>query len=385
MPRPDNVGQSDVGRKIDFLMKVTNTRNAQLARALSFDASYISRVRAGKRGLPPDQPFIKPASAFFARNAHEGYQREALARELGVMGGWPDDKAKAARLIAAWLKGSGATHVPREHDVSASDAAPTAQLGVPCEARLFFGNDGRREAALAFLGGLAEAGEPCELCLQSDEDVAWMFDDSSFSAEWGRLMRSLAEAGSTFTVVHTVSRDAGEMWEGVSGWLPLYLIGAMRPYYYPRLRDGVRSRSLFVARGRCALASSSVRGMREGEMSVLLHDAGAVRALEGEFDAYLELCRPLMEVERLESRADIPGFVDGFGAGGDGALAAGVGGALVWACVGKGAFLVSPGASPVAYRIEEPHLVDAIASYIGSLPGNVSSPSEIDALLDTPL
>ena len=54
-----------VSGKIDFLMRVTGTSNAQLARALSFDASYISRIRSGKRGLPPELPFIEPAAAFF--------------------------------------------------------------------------------------------------------------------------------------------------------------------------------------------------------------------------------------------------------------------------------------------------------------------------------
>ena len=75
-----------VSGKIDFLMRVTGTSNAQLARALSFDASYISRIRSGKRGLPPELPFIEPAAAFFARNVCEGYQAEALARELGLSG-----------------------------------------------------------------------------------------------------------------------------------------------------------------------------------------------------------------------------------------------------------------------------------------------------------
>ena len=104
MHRRETAEFGGVGRKIDFLMNVTNMHNAQLARALNFDASYISRIRAGKRGLPAKLPFIDPAAEFFARNVHEGYQADTLAREMGVMGGWPADKGKAVRLIARWLR-----------------------------------------------------------------------------------------------------------------------------------------------------------------------------------------------------------------------------------------------------------------------------------------
>ena len=49
---------STIFEKIDFLMKITGTQNAALGKALSYDASYISRIRNGKRGLPLQQPFI---------------------------------------------------------------------------------------------------------------------------------------------------------------------------------------------------------------------------------------------------------------------------------------------------------------------------------------
>ena len=51
--------------KLDILMKITDTKNSALGRALSFDPSYIGRIRTGKRGIPKHMPFIEPAAAFF--------------------------------------------------------------------------------------------------------------------------------------------------------------------------------------------------------------------------------------------------------------------------------------------------------------------------------
>ena len=39
------------GKKLDFLMTITNTKNSTLGRVLSFDPSYISRIRNGSRKM----------------------------------------------------------------------------------------------------------------------------------------------------------------------------------------------------------------------------------------------------------------------------------------------------------------------------------------------
>jgi len=367
MHRRETAELGEVGRKINFLMNVTNMHNAQLARALNFDASYISRIRAGKRGLPAKLPFIDPAAEFFARNVHEGYQADTLAREMGVTGGWPTEKKKAARLIARWLEGEiGVSDWIAKGAVEGAgqtDGERALTSGHIAKAGLYFGEQGRREAALAFLERIAAEGRPCELLLQSDEDTAWMYGDAGFVEQWARLMARLAQAGCTFTVVHTISRDGNEMWEGVSEWLPLYLTGAIRPYYYPRMRDGVRTRSLFVARETCALVSNSVQGMGSEALGILLDDADAASALASEFDAYLALCRPLARVERPESQAELEALVEGYRDVGD-VVSAEVSGATVRVCEGRGALVASPGEHPVVYRIDEPRLAEAIAGYI---------------------
>jgi hypothetical protein len=369
--------------RIDLLMRVTGTSNAQLARALSFDASYISRIRSGKRGLPRERSFIEPAASFFARNVVNSLQADTLAREMGVPEGWPDDEREVERLIAAWLVGerglepSGDTGLSVEGETDGIERE--GEEGKSSNIRLFFGDEGRRQAALAFLDQIAHRGGPTELLLQSDEDIAWMNADPSFVDVWTRLMAGLAQAGCTFTVVHTVSRDGGEMWEGVREWLPLYLSGTTRPYYYPRLRDGVRKRSLFVARGTCAVVANSVVGMEGDVLSMMLADGDAVLALEREFDAYLALCRPLAETLRPEQGASFSEAITQFQA--NDSVAAEVYGAVVCVHAGHDALVVCPTETPVVYRVDEPRLVDALVLYIERLSNKVCDPDKIGELL----
>jgi len=44
--------------KLDFLMSTTKTTNSALAHYLVLDASYISRLRTGKRRIPKDLELI---------------------------------------------------------------------------------------------------------------------------------------------------------------------------------------------------------------------------------------------------------------------------------------------------------------------------------------
>ena len=159
-----------------------------------------------------------------------------------------------------------------------------------------------------------------------------------------------------------MSRDADEMWEGVRRWLPLYLSGAIQPYYYPRLRDGVRTRSLFVAPGTCALASNSIRGMEGDVLSVLLDDRRAVAALVREYNAYLELCRPL--VETLDEQ---DGRAEAFLADAESVEEIAQLSTIV-AVKDDSVLVLGSNAPRRAFIVREPRLVAALLEYLGNLP-----------------
>ncbi len=303
-----------LAEKIDFLMTLTNTRNSELGRSLHFDASYISRIRSGKRGLPKGQPFVEPAGLFFARGIREEYQKAAAAQELSPQGYWPEDENEAAEIIRLWLAGEKAKEDPVAKLLAAmqtdSRSMPESSMkyksseGNPVSATYYYGNAGRRDCVVNFLTSLCETGTPQTLLLRSDEDITWMMEDPVFIQTWVSLMLQLIANGSRICIIHSIGRDMNEMWEAVQGWMPLYMTGAIEPWYYPNLRDGILQRTLFVAPGQAAIVSLSVKGQSDSGMNVYVTDPRAVEALKDEYDAYLALCRPLMEISRLDKDSD---------------------------------------------------------------------------------
>lgn len=302
-----------ISQKLDLLMKITNTQNSTLGRALSFDSSYIGRIRAGKRGLPKNQPFIKPAAAFFARNLREQYQKATVAGVVRPGLPWPDDKQEAEALLVSWLSNddnaadssigriltSLSALPPKREPTQGVSFQPKA--ATPNHSGFYYGNNGKRDAVEAFLSTLCALDTPQTLLLYSDEDMSWLYEDTAFAKRWATLLIGLISKGGRIRIIHTVSRGIGEMLEAVQKWLPLYASGAIEPYFYPKLRDNVYRRTLFIAKGHSALISNSVGSHTQEALNILTDDAAAVHALESEFADYFSLCKPLMQIFNIRN------------------------------------------------------------------------------------
>ncbi len=293
--------------KLNILMNLTGTSNSELGRALSYDPSYINRVRAGKRGLPRRQPFVKPASEFFAEAIVTPVQQHAAATLLPRGMPWPEDPKQGAEYLLRWLEAtpeemseplgqffqSISTAAPAELKSEVQlDLTPTEEDTV-----FFYGNEGKREAVLRLLADACE-NRAGTLHLVSDESMAWLAESVSFQRRWIAMLIRFLEQGGQITIIHTIDRSLDEMLLAVQRWMPLYMTGRIQSYYCPRVRDGICRRSLFVAPGLAALVGCSILENTENMANLLTREPKAVAGYEEEFNNYLAICRPLIDIYR---------------------------------------------------------------------------------------
>jgi hypothetical protein len=164
------------------------------------------------------------------------------------------------------------------------------------ETSIYYGIDGKRKAAICFLSEVLTLSQPITLLLFSDEPTEWMTSDPAFTSKWASLMFEVLSKGNRIRIIHTVSRDLDEMLNAISQWMPLYMTGLIEPYYYPKKRDGIFKRTLFIAPGTAAIISTSVGGMIHEAANFLIRGARAAAAIEQEFNHYFKLCNPLMRI-----------------------------------------------------------------------------------------
>ena len=86
------------------------------------------------------------------------------------------------------------------------------------------------------------------------------------------------------------------MIDGITQWMPLHLAGDLKSFYYPKKRDGLFKRSIYVAPGISALVSSSTNKNNPFAVKLLHRDKNVVTSYELEFSNFLSLCRPLMKI-----------------------------------------------------------------------------------------
>lgn len=295
--------------KLDFLLTLTNTPNNMLAKHLSLDPSYISRLRRGERSVPHED-YLRMIASFFSKRCSEEYILSALATTMekpSIL--TVKDSEEFALLLFQWLESKEETSGSRLETLLSDLSQPSSANASKRQAaereaakkdgqdlRMFYGMEGRRQATLALFNLALQQPAPGTLLLFSDENSKWMLDNSSFSQEWSTLLWQLILKGYKIKVIHKVTRDIDEMLDVIHQWLPFYTSGAVEPYYYPRLRDGVYKRTLSVVSGKAAVFATSIGESMETTANFMSTDKLTVDSFTNEFYSYLALCKPLIKI-----------------------------------------------------------------------------------------
>lgn len=291
--------------KLDFLMNITKTSNSTLAQYIRIDASLISRLRRGKRELPKKQNYIKDMALYFARHCSEEYQRKVIMEVIGNYHSFSWEEEEIAGILHLWLlKGlpkkektvEGFLHNFSDFEFKKASYKRTHDVNNSKRQSVFYGIEGKREAVLNFLSLISIQESPQLILLFSDEDIEWLKGDHGFMLKWASLMMKIIENGNTIKIIHTVSQNLDEMLTAIENWMPLYMTGSIKPYYYPKKRDGVFKRTLFIAPKTAAVISTSVGKMEGQGANFLLKDKKVIQAMSKEFNNYLDLCKPLMHI-----------------------------------------------------------------------------------------
>ena len=294
--------------KINFLMEITNTSNTVLGKYLTFDASYISRIRNGKRSLPKDRTFIDSLSLFFSEHILNDYQKKVAGEFIAFGKEWPDQPHIAKNLIYSWLSeelqentnhiGNILSDISSVHSTEIPPIAipPSSTVASTDTTQYFYGDEGKRTAVALFLSELGQMEHPPRLLLYSNEEFNWMYEDPKFAQQWAMLLFSYIKKGGKIKIAHTISRASGEMLMALQKWIPVYMTGAVEPYYYPKILDRIFRKTMFIAEGHSAIVAGSVGEHTDHGMNILLKDPTAIKVLENEFWDFLDLCKPLMQI-----------------------------------------------------------------------------------------
>lgn len=305
--------------KLDFLMKITHTTNSVLARSIAMDASFISRLRRGVRTPARNVNYIRAMAVHLGRNCSADYQKTALFEAVKSTSKiQPQEFETPTELIQQWLTEETlvADHSIEDflEGVAHFQFKKTGPVvidyddGLICrntsDGQAFYGMEGKQNAVIIFLSLVLKNENPQTLFLFSDEDMEWLTINPEFTAKWAVLLAQVMKNGNKIKIIHTVNRGFDEMLSAIKHWVPIYMTGSIEPYYYPKTRDGLFRRTLFIAPETAAVSSSSVANKTKKAANFLYTDKNKIRALLEEYYDFMAFCRPLMRIFTSNNRKE---------------------------------------------------------------------------------
>lgn len=290
--------------RLSFLMNITDTQNSMLAQAVKLDPSHISRLRHGTRKPPSNENYVYQMCLYFVRHTKNDFQRKVIQDSMHLES-LPKEETKFATLLSEWLSSKKSTsNFDPENIISAFAMADrqsklntsTSMSSDNQEINYYYGNQGKREAVLRLFNSILLEEQPQVIFLFSDENIEWISEDKIFSRKWQVLLSEIISRGNKLRIIHTINRESGAMREAVTNWLPIYMKGSLEPYFYPKLRDGLFQRTMYIATRTGAVVSNSVMGNTTEMLSFYVSAPDAINALALEYERYFSVCKSLMTV-----------------------------------------------------------------------------------------
>lgn len=302
--------------RFDALMNIAEVSNSLLGRDINMNPAHIGRLRSGARPLAKKHDYLPAVCTYLVKHITKEYQMNALQKLTGIPASVLARSDAAAVYLERWLieEERDATAVAKRLISGFSRVAARPVIYTTDEAvnevpmnyfSYLYGNAGKRKAVEQFFYMILQENAPQTLLLFSDENMAWLYEDAAFVARWAELFKKVIERGNRVKIIHTITRDINDMFEAIAKWIPIYMTGAVEPYFYPKLRDGLFQRTLFIAPDTAAVISSSVQQDTDGMLNIFITDKPALDALKIEYEHYLSLCRPLMRILTEQNPEDI--------------------------------------------------------------------------------
>ena len=312
-------------RNLNELLEAFSISNMELARYLSYDASYLSRIRSGQRTPRDAAAFALSVGRFVARRCQNGGEREQLAALMGASLPADAGNEEYARRVAQYLcegtspenAGNMDRFLQRIDEFDLEEyirvihfdemKVLTSPIQIPA-ARFYTGLQELMGAQLDFLKTTVLSRSDSPVTMYSDLPMTEMSKDSQFPKKWMFGMAMMLKKGLHLNMIHNVDRPFHEMMLGLESFIPMYMTGQISPYYLSGMQTSAFRHILWVS-GAAALQGDCIAGhIGDGRM-YLTNRKSEVAHYQKQAGQLLKRASPLMEIYGLDRKEAFAHFL----------------------------------------------------------------------------
>ena len=389
LPPQQRSPREGIGRRLDLLLNALKIRTSEVARVPTFDPSYLSRIRSGKRNPANTGPITEGVSRFVVRRCLSEGERTVVAELIGTDAAALADSERYYEALLEWLRGGTLTSKAHSADVAAilqalNDFDPNEYLrairldeetaperpGAMPEARSVTGLKNMMECELDFFRATALSDSAGRVLLYSDmPPLRDQTMDPEYPKLWMLGIARLIKKGLQVDIIHSIDRPIEELLLGMEVHLPMYMTGRIMPFYLKESNHGP-FRHLLEVSGAAALAGEAISGHHaEGSLRLIV-DPKELHYYQKRARALMEKAAPLMEIYTEERVPEFFEFLDKEAACGFKGVRLDMPAfrnVIVEVCHDRWAVVAKDGSPRIAFVIHHPKLVDAIERFAAPL------------------
>ena len=312
-------------QKFDLLLKELEINVSKMAAALHYDASYISKIRTGKRVPSDPAVFAENVSGYIVRNCQGEEELKKIASVTACDARQLENQENCFLALQKWLclaefeKTDYISSFLQKMDEFNLDTyiraihfdsfkVPKVPFQLPIS-KHYYGLKEMREGELDFLKHtvLAKSMEPLHLC--SDMPVEDMAQDEEFAKKYMFGLAMVLKKGLHIHIIHDVERPMKDMMLGLENWIPLYMTGQISPYYLKGIQNKVYSH-LHYSSGQAAMTGDCISGHHENAHYYLTSHKEEVVRCRKNTEYLLKKASPLMDIYREEKKVQLYKFLE---------------------------------------------------------------------------
>lgn len=293
--------------RFDQLLRLLHVSMKDLSHELNYDASYLSRIRSGKRSPADSELFAANVTRFFIRTATPKELKEIgiLIQEKN-----PDRLESALKNwllykqefqnepLESFLEKLDSFNLDefirllRVSDVSLSDNL----IPLPVD-RKYQGTLQMRQGELDFFCLTTQTQRSGSIFMCNDMPIEEMAADTNFAKMWMGMVAACLKNGISLNMIHDVNRSFNEMMIGLQAWIPVYMTGQITPYYIPNTDNSVYHHCLYLSNA-AALSGECIHGFHDHGFYHLTSEADELAYYSRRAADILSHAKPLMSIYR---------------------------------------------------------------------------------------
>lgn len=219
----------------------------ELSKALGYDTSFLSRIKSKERRPADIDNFVDNLADFVVSICQDTDKRASLQALFSCSTSSINSNLKLRDLFINWIT---TVHLDNTkhlfnfitilNDFNLNDYINTDfnKIKIPStpvifkNSKTFFGVEGRKKAESEFLKTtlLSKCKDP--IFFYSSLPVSEAGKDENFRKKAVLATTMILKKGLRLNMIHTVDRPLNEMLMGLESWIPIYMTGAISPYYF---------------------------------------------------------------------------------------------------------------------------------------------------------